>query len=87
MTSPPAPRPPSTGRVVLFGATGYTGRLTAEAMVRAGLAPVLTGRSETKLSSLVAELAPFAPLNAAPTWQVADVSDQQSIDALLVGPQ
>jgi short subunit dehydrogenase-like uncharacterized protein len=56
-------------------------------MVRAGLAPVLAGRSETKLSSLVAELAPFAPLDAAPTWQVADVSDQQSVDALLVGAQ
>ena len=87
MTSPPAPRPPSTGRVVLFGATGYTGRLTAEAMVRAGLAPVLAGRSEEKLSALVAELAPYAPLDAAPTWQVADVSDQQSVDALLTGPQ
>jgi short subunit dehydrogenase-like uncharacterized protein len=87
MASPPAPRPQHTGRVVLFGATGYTGRLTAEAMVRAGLAPVLAGRSETKLSSLVAELAPFAPLDAAPTWQVADVSDQQSVDALLTGPQ
>ena len=87
MTSPPAPRPPSTGRVVLFGATGYTGRLTAEAMVRAGLAPVLAGRSAAKLTALVAELAPYAPLSAAPTWQVADVSDQQSVDALLVGPQ
>ncbi|PHX61105.1 MAG: saccharopine dehydrogenase [Actinobacteria bacterium] len=87
MTSPPAPRPPLSGRIVLFGATGYTGRLTAEAMVRAGLAPVLAGRSAAKLSSLVAELAPYAPLNAAPTWQVADVSEQQSIDVLLTGPQ
>ena len=33
------------GRIVLFGATGYTGRLTAEAMVERGLRPVLAARS------------------------------------------
>ena len=68
---------------MLFGATGYTGRLTAEAMVRAGLAPVLAGRSAASLVALVAELAPFAPINAAPTWQVADTCDQESVNALL----
>ena len=31
-------------RIVLFGATGYTGRLTAEAMVERGLRPVLAAR-------------------------------------------
>ena len=74
------------GRVVLLGATGYTGRLTAEAMVRAGLAPVLAGRSSTALTALVAELAPYAPINAAPTWQVAEVGDQGSVNALVVSP-
>ena len=32
-------------RIVLFGATGYTGRLTAEAMVGRGMRPVLAGRA------------------------------------------
>ena len=32
------------GRIVLFGATGYTGRLAAESMVERGLKPVLAGR-------------------------------------------
>ena len=44
-----------TGRVVLFGATGFTGRLTAEAMTRAGLAPVLAGRSPDALVDLTGE--------------------------------
>ena len=35
--------PPSapTGRIVLFGATGYTGDLTARTLVAAGVRPVL----------------------------------------------
>jgi uncharacterized protein YbjT (DUF2867 family) len=33
-------------RIVLFGATGYTGRLTAEAMAAAGARPVLAGFEE-----------------------------------------
>ena len=44
------------GRIVLFGATGYTGRLTAEAMVERGLRPVLAARSRDKLEALAAEL-------------------------------
>ena len=32
-------------RIVLFGATGYTGRLAAEAMVERGLRPVLAARA------------------------------------------
>ena len=37
------------GRIVLFGATGYTGRLAAEAMVERGLRPVLAARSADRL--------------------------------------
>ena len=37
------------GRIVLFGATGYTGRLVAEAMVERGLRPVLAARSAERL--------------------------------------
>jgi short subunit dehydrogenase-like uncharacterized protein len=43
-------------RIVLFGATGYTGRLTAEALAAAGARPVLAGRSEDKLRALADEL-------------------------------
>lgn len=72
-----------SGRVILFGATGYTGRLAAESMVRAGLAPVLAGRSSGSLVELVAELAPLAPVDRAPTWQVADAADPVSVRDLV----
>lgn len=39
-------------RIVLFGATGYTGELTARELVARGAEPVLAGRSETKLARL-----------------------------------
>lgn len=38
--------------VLLYGATGYSGRLLAEAMIALGLRPVLGGRSPAKLASL-----------------------------------
>jgi short subunit dehydrogenase-like uncharacterized protein len=44
------------GRIVLFGATGYTGRLTAEALVARGTRPVLAARSEARLRELAADL-------------------------------
>ncbi len=43
-------------RIVLFGATGYTGRLTAEALVREGSKPVLAARSRDRLAALDREL-------------------------------
>jgi short subunit dehydrogenase-like uncharacterized protein len=64
-------------RIVLFGATGYTGRLTAEAMVERGLEPVLAARSQSKLDDLVAELG--ADLET----RTADVSDPPSVAALV----
>jgi short subunit dehydrogenase-like uncharacterized protein len=44
------------GRVVLFGATGYTGELTARALVARGARPLLVGRSAGRLESLAAQL-------------------------------
>jgi short subunit dehydrogenase-like uncharacterized protein len=64
-------------RTVVFGATGYTGRLTAEAMVERGLRPVLAARSRDKLEALAAELG--GGLDTA----VADVSDPRSVRALV----
>src|SRR6478672_1909343 len=43
-------------RIVLFGATGYTGRLTAEAMVARGMSPVLAARNGERLRGLADEL-------------------------------
>ena len=76
-----------SGRVVLFGATGYTGRLAAEAMTRAGMAPVLAGRSPEALVDLVGDLAPFAPIDRPPTWQYADAADPDSVRALVTSPE
>ena len=65
------------GRIVLFGATGYTGRLVAEAMVERGLKPVLAARSADRLRDLAAELG--SGLETA----TADVSDPPSVTALV----
>src|ERR671916_1972371 len=64
------------GRTVLFGATGYTGRLTAEAMVERGLRPVLAARGRDRLETMAAEL---GGLDSA----VADVADPPSVRALV----
>ena len=74
-------------RIVLFGATGYTGRLTAEAMVRAGLAPVLAGRHHDAVARLADRLAPLSPSrDAEPRIAVADVADPSSVRDLLESP-
>jgi short subunit dehydrogenase-like uncharacterized protein len=44
------------GRIVLYGATGYTGALTARALLARGAQPVLAGRDRDRLSALAAEL-------------------------------
>jgi short subunit dehydrogenase-like uncharacterized protein len=64
-------------RIVLFGATGYTGRLTAEAMVERGLEPVLAARTQSKLNELAAEL------GGGLETRTADVSDPPSVAALV----
>jgi short subunit dehydrogenase-like uncharacterized protein len=65
-------------RIVLFGATGYTGRLTAAALVRRGAAPVLAGRNREALTALATEL---GGLDIA----VADVAEPASVDRLAQG--
>ena len=47
-----------SGRIVLYGATGYMGALTARAMVASGARPVLAGRNQSRLSALAARLSP-----------------------------
>ena len=46
------------GRIVLYGATGYTGALTARAMIASGARPVLAGRDQSRLTALAARLGP-----------------------------
>lgn len=76
----------SAGRIVLLGATGFTGRLAAEAMVRAGLAPVLAGRNPESLQELTHALTRLAPAGAAPTWQQADTTIPETVMALVTNP-
>jgi short subunit dehydrogenase-like uncharacterized protein len=80
-------------RIVLFGATGYTGRLTAEALLRGGARPVLAGRDRGRLAALAEELAAGPGTSATsaagkvvgPALDVAtaDVTDPRSVAALL----
>lgn len=65
------------GRIVLFGATGYTGRLTAAALAARGAKPLLAGRSQASLSSLATDLG--GDLETA----VADVDKPGTVAALL----
>jgi short subunit dehydrogenase-like uncharacterized protein len=44
------------GRIVVFGATGYTGGLIAERLAGAGLEPVLAGRDPDRLAALADRL-------------------------------
>ncbi len=65
------------GRIVLFGATGYTGRLTAAALVAAGARPVLAARSAERATALATELG--GSLETA----TADVARPESVRALV----
>lgn len=65
-----------TGSIVVFGATGYTGRLVIESLVRRDIRPVLAGRSADSLERMAIE---FGGLE----FQTADVSDPASVRALV----
>jgi short subunit dehydrogenase-like uncharacterized protein len=68
------------GRVVVFGATGYTGELTARAMVARGMRPVLAARRAAPLQALAEELGgPAGALEHA----VADATSPVSLAALV----
>jgi short subunit dehydrogenase-like uncharacterized protein len=68
--------PTPTPRIVLFGATGYTGRLVAERLAGAGERPVLAGRSPERLSALADRLGGLE-------WAQADVGRKDSVTALV----
>jgi short subunit dehydrogenase-like uncharacterized protein len=67
-----------TSRIVLLGATGYTGGRTAEALVARGARPLLAGRDPSRLAALAERLGGLETARA-------DVTDPASVRALL-GP-
>jgi short subunit dehydrogenase-like uncharacterized protein len=64
------------GRIVLFGATGYTGELTARELAGIGERPVLAARDGARVRVLADELGGLE-------WAVADVSQPESVRALV----
>ena len=73
------------GRIILFGATGYTGRLTAEALAnRSAERVVLAGRNQPALAALAGEL------EEAHDWScdlaVADATDTTAVMDLIGSP-
>jgi short subunit dehydrogenase-like uncharacterized protein len=64
------------GRIVVFGATGYTGRLVAERLVAAGARPVLAARNPDRLAPSLAGLETVR----------ADAMRQNTVFALVESP-
>ena len=63
--------------IVLYGATGYTGRLVTDELVRRGLDFALAGRNPEKLARLSEERGEGAPV------RTAQVDDPRSLRAML----
>jgi short subunit dehydrogenase-like uncharacterized protein len=63
-------------RIVVFGATGYTGRKTAEALVARGERPVLAGRNPERIASLAGDLGGLETV-------VADVAQPQTVNGIV----
>ncbi len=78
-SAPPDSAPPNSappGTIVVFGATGYTGRLVTAALVAAGHRPVLAGRAGPRVAALA------AGHDGLPT-AVADAGDAAALRRLL----
>jgi short subunit dehydrogenase-like uncharacterized protein len=65
----------NSNQFLIYGATGYTGKLTAREAKKQGLKPILAGRSEEKLKPLAKELG-F-------DWRAFDLSETAKLDAAL----
>jgi short subunit dehydrogenase-like uncharacterized protein len=63
------------GQFLIYGATGYTGKLTARAAKQQGLKPILAGRSEEKVQALAQTLG-FE-------WRAFDLNESAKLDAAL----
>src|SRR5918996_5995884 len=71
-----ASRLPYMPDVLLFGASGYTGRLTAHALARRQIDFTIAGRDRAKLESLASEVGD-------PEIKIASVGDIDSLAAAL----
>jgi short subunit dehydrogenase-like uncharacterized protein len=72
--------------IVLFGATGFTGGLTAEYLARnapAHLRWAIAGRSEARLATVRADLAVIDPRLETMDLLVADVTDEAALRAVV----
>ncbi len=75
------------GRVFVFGATGYTGRLIAAEAKRRGLPCVLCGRDQPKLAVLADELAlPYQAVSLDNAGRLRDVLADASVVLNAAGP-
>ena len=71
---------------MIYGATGYTGRLVAQDAKRQGLSPILAGRGET-VAALAAELGlPFAVFSLSDVAATRRALDGVSVVAHCAGP-
>lgn len=66
-----------SGQIVLFGATGYTGRLVAGELADLGARPVLAGRDKERLTQLSHDLGGDFEV------RTADVTDRRSVADLI----
>ena len=67
---------PDSRRILVFGATGYTGDLTARALVAQGARPVLVARNGDRVSALAAELGGLE-------HEVADATDRSALERIV----
>jgi len=63
------------GRILIYGATGYTGKLVSRAAKSQGLKPVLAGRNESKVSALAQELGL--------EWRAFDLAETAKLESAL----
>lgn len=76
------------GRIVVFGATGYTGRLVAERLVERGQRPMLAARDVGRLESLAEELGglELAVADISRPGSVAELVESGDVLVTTVGP-
>jgi len=75
-------------KIVLFGATGFTGRLTAKSLAAQGVSPLLVGRNQNKLDALAKELGGLdtAIANADKLESLASLLNEGDVLITTVGP-
>lgn len=77
-----------SGRIILFGATGYTGRLTARALVERNARPLLAARNPVELQALARGLGDlaFAEADVRRPQSIADLITEGDVLVTTVGP-